>query len=577
MSNDYLDSLSKLARKRQLALTKEQEQAIYRVYDKAASNYYEKFVNGMGNSTATNALQMEYTRELATRLDTIIKEYSIKGAENSLGLVNDIMLDCYDEYGLKDTPYAKAVNMITNAAKDDAARRIILGDIYKDGKGLDSRIWNAANRSGEKVNEVIAACMAQQMSAVDMSKVLKDFMKPGGTMWDRNKIKEKLGPGYAAWNKEVSYEALRLARTTITHSATLAMKEASRVNPYLNSARWHSVHAVGRTCQDCKDRDGTVYSLAKLPFDHPNGLCWNEPCLDKSLDQICKELADWVEGGKNSRLDEYWKAHGPKDVLIPSKLPEDGKLRAIKPGTPEWYDKEFANFREQLGNHWENGIRQKIMDAPQFMQDWYRMNQHQLVYAGKDEDSAYYSPRDKWIKMNINKDGYINNSKGQYSTFFHEFGHLLDDKANLSDRGKLSYSAIFYNKIEKDFENQKRVWMNEYMDLGMSKDKAWEKVKVKFIKELRKDGDLASGCQDIIGGLTLNEIRAGWGHDKDYWTRFEDKRIDVISEMWAHMSSGYTNPERLIIMKKWFPTACEEFEDLVKINNTSQMKALNKK
>lgn len=560
MSNDYLDSMNKLARKRQLALTKEQEKAIYKVYSKAASDHYEKFINGMGNATATNAAQMEYTRELATKLKSIIEEYSIKGAENSLSLVEDIMSNCYDEYGLKDTPYAKAVHAITNAVRDDSARRIILGDIYKDGKGLDSRIWNAANRSGEKINEVVAACMAQQMSAVEMSKVLKDFMKPGGNTWDRAKIREKLGPGYASWNKEVSYEALRLARTTITHSATLAMKEASRVNPYMNSARWHSVHAAGRTCQECKDRDGQVYSLAKIPFDHPNGLCWNEPVLDKSLDEIGKELEDWVHGGKNSRLDEYWKAHGPKNVPVPSQLPKE--QLPPKKGTQEWYDKEFSNFKQELGEHWDNGIRESIMNAPEFIQDWYRLNQHELKYGGKEGKSAYYTPGAKHIIMDFDIDK--NNSRGKYSTFFHEFGHLLDDKANFSDRPKMSYSPTFYNKIVEDWENQKAKY----------EGKPWPFVRGKIIEELRKDGDLASGCQDIIGGLTLNDVRAGWGHDTEYWTRYKDKRIDVISEMFAHMSSGYTNEERLVVMKKWFPKACDEFEKIVKENTKIQLKSL---
>lgn len=558
MANEYLDSITKLARKRQLALTKEQEKAIYRVYEKAASNYYAKFINNMGNKTATSALQMEYARELASKLKGIIEEYAIQGAENSLKLAEDILSNCYDEYGLKNTPYAKAVSSITDVIRDDSARRIILGDIYKDGKGLDSRIWNAANKSGEKINEVIASCMAQQMGAVEMSKVLKDFMKPGGTTWDRQKIKEKLGPGYAAWNKEISYEALRLARTTITHSATLAMKEASKVNPYLNKAKWHSGHVIGRTCTECKERDGQIYSLSKLPFDHPNGLCWNEPILDKSLDEIGKELHDWVYGGKNSRLDEYWKSHGPKEVPVPSQ----NKIDTLPPkkGTPQWYDKEFSSFAKQLGVHWENGIKEKIMNSPQFIQDWYRLNQDKLVYAGTEGNSAFYSPKDKHIKMDLDKDS--KNTRGKYSTFFHEFGHLLDDRSNESSRPNISFSVKFYNTIVQDWENQKLKYGN----------KPWPFVKGKIIEELRQDGDLASGCQDIIGGLTLNEVRAGWGHSTKYWTRNKDKRIDIVSEMFAHMSSGYTNPERLVIMKKWFPETCKEFESMIIQNTTAQIR-----
>ena len=46
--------------------------------------------------------------------------------------------------------------------------------------------------------------------------------------------------------------------------------------------------------------------------------------------------------------------------------------------------------------------------------------------------------------------------------------------------------------------------------------------------------------------------------------------------MFAHMSSGYTNPERLAVMQKWFPEACKEFEAIVVKNTTTQMRLLKR-
>lgn len=564
-NNDYLDSLNKLTRKRQLNLVKEQQQAIYKAYDMACSRYYEKFLDTWGNNTATHALNMEYAREMAIQLDSIIKEYNIKASENSLAMIEDMMSGAYDDHKLTGTPYAKAVSSIAQVCRDRAARRIILGDIYKDGKGLSDRIWNAANASSQKINEVVAACMASQMSATEMSKVLQSFMKPGSsTTWNRKKILEKLGPGYAAWNKDLSYEALRLARTTITHAATLALKEGGKVNPYLNSAKWHSVHAIGRTCELCKERDGKVYTLAQLPFDHPNGLCWHEPVLDKSLEEIGKELEDWVNGKPNSRLDEYWKSHGPKDVPVPSKLKQMKPAEPEK-GTKEWFNKEFPRFAEELDYHWDEGIRDAIMNAPDFMQEWYRLNQDKLVYAGPDGDGAYYSPSDKWIRMNLVKD--LNNPRGKYSTFFHEWGHMLDDVSS-QFRSNLSNNQVFYNALKNDYEaTLKKFGKGE---------KPWAYVKNKIIEKQREQGDLASGVHDIYSGFSLNEIRAKWGHSTEYWKR-GNQALEIASEAWAHMSSSFTNPERLAIMKEWFPTACDEFESIVKYNNINQLRELSKK
>lgn len=564
MNNDYLDSLNRLARKRQLVLTKEQEKAIYRVYAKATEDYYEKFINSMGNGTATNALQMEYAREMATRLQAIVEEYSIKGAENSLSIAKDVLDKCYDEYGLKDTPYAKAVHQITNAVLDNSARRIILGDIYKDGVGLSQRIWNVTNRQGEKINEVIAACMAQQLSAVETSKILKDFMKPGAnTTWDKAKIKEKLGPGYAAWNKELSYEAFRLARTTINHSATLAMKEASRANPYLKSARWHSVHAIGRTCEQCKERDGQVYSLAKLPFDHPNGLCWNEPILDKSLDKIAEELNDWVNGKPNSRLDEYWKANGPKNIPLPSKV----NTATAKPNgrDEKWVDRNFKNMRTQIGEkHWP-AIRDRIANAPEFLQDLYKAGQKNFVYGGTRGTDAFYSPSTGKIVMDFSKD--LKKSNGANKVFFHEYGHYLDDLFGNGEKVALfrtvaSEDRRFFNAIKEDYENLLQKAKDDIVKKGGSVDIERNMIMAMHKLQANNGKDLSSGAQDIISGLSLNKYNYQWGHSTEYWTRGNTNK-EIASEAWAHMSAAYAVPEVGKHMKNLFPKAMETFKTLV--------------
>jgi hypothetical protein len=87
-------------------------------------------------------------------------------------------------------------------------------------------------------------------------------------------------------------------------------------------------------------------------------------------------------------------------------------------------------------------------------------------------------------------------------------------------------------------------------------------IEMELTHMLRAEGDHSSGVQDMYSGLTLNRVRAGWGHSTDYWLR-GDTDLEIASEAFAHMSSGYTNPERLKIMKEWFPKACEAFENIV--------------
>ena len=74
--------------------------------------------------------------------------------------------------------------------------------------------------------------------------------------------------------------------------------------------KWHSVFAHGRTCEVCKEMDGKIFTIKEFPFDHPNGLCWEEPVYEKSLDEYAKEIRNWIDGENNSNLDKWYAEYG---------------------------------------------------------------------------------------------------------------------------------------------------------------------------------------------------------------------------------------------------------------------------
>lgn len=475
MANEYLDSITKLARKRQLALTKEQEKAIYKVYAQAGQDYFKKFMDAKPG-TATKALYAEYAHNLAYKLQDIINEYNIEAASNVATMVSTLTeKQFYDVFGLDVPPEMQgksAVAQICNVMADKSARSIILGDIYKDGKGLSKRIWQSVDASCNKINEVVAQCMAQQLSATEMSKVLKAFMKPGtGTEWDRQKIKELLGPGYSSWNKNLCYEALRLARTTITHSATVALKQSAKLNPYLNKCVWHSVHAMGRTCEQCKERDGQVFTIDKVPFDHPNGLCWNEPILDKSLDEIGDELLAWIEGKPNQRLKEWEQTldKSAKGLGIKWKTPVEVKQKEeprrvytrsdideLHEYSKKWVNnltrEEYNAIHEYTGSTYReinNELRglsstsyyaktsQRISEGLSKFQ----LKENMMVFRGSDLDMLYHLGFDKVYEDMMMYGGEKKELNAIKKTLMGEV---------LVDKGFMSTSAVSGNNFDKD-------------------------------------------------------------------------------------------------------------------------------
>lgn len=310
MASNYVRMVEKQARTKLTKLNKQMQNDILKAYTTAGKQLAAGYKKSK-SATATKALYASYTKKIAEETEQIIREYALKGAKLAPEVEKLIMSKAFQLAGL-DTSLANDVfgNMVGKLGME-SVKNIIAGGIYKDGVGLSARIWQASAMSANSIQEVIAAGLAQDMGAAKLSKLLQDYVNPTARKaWSNEKIRELLGDGYAAWNKTLEYNALRLARTTLAHTATMSMRQAKRMNPYAIKIMWHSVHAAGRTCSICEDMDGKIFKTEECPFDHPNGMCYQTHEFDKSLEEIADELADWCNGNPNPMLDEWWKTCG---------------------------------------------------------------------------------------------------------------------------------------------------------------------------------------------------------------------------------------------------------------------------
>lgn len=316
MASNYIRTVEKQARKKLEKLNSQMQRDILNVYRTAGKELaagYKKSPSG----TATKALYASYTQKIANETEQIIKEYALKGASLAPEVEQLIMTKAFQMAGLDTALVNDVFSNLVGKLGMESAKNVIAGGIYKDGVGLSARIWQASAMSANSIQEVIAAGLAQDMGAAKLSKLLQDYVNPTARKtWTNDKIRELLGDGYAAWNKALEYNALRLARTTLAHTATMSMRQARRVNPYATKIKWHSVHAAGRTCSICEDMDGKVFKTEECPFDHPNGMCYQTHEFEKSLDEIADELANWCKGNPNPMLDEWWETVGSKNMPL---------------------------------------------------------------------------------------------------------------------------------------------------------------------------------------------------------------------------------------------------------------------
>ena len=358
---DYVRSLEKLLNTKKKELTKKQQQEIISVYSKAYKDTIEKGLKKAGNDPKKiDKLTKAYATQIYNELNDLVVKYNSQISKEIVQTQADIITAFLDT---DDKKFMAQVNKLVDITNKKVINQMVMGNIYNDNKGLSKRLWSITNRSGDKISTAINSCIAQGMGAADMSQNLKEFAMGGHHTWSRNKIREKLGDGYARkyGSGGLDYEALRLARTTLTHQAQISVINSSKVNPYMDAVIWHSDHQAGRTCQQCIDRDGTKYYLNKgsVPLDHPNGMCWLEPAYSMTPEEMAKDMKAWAAGEKNSglmdKIPEYkglgGKAKKTKAKAKPKVVDYIEKYRKQRRPKPETIEKAKEQIEKIIADN----------------------------------------------------------------------------------------------------------------------------------------------------------------------------------------------------------------------------------
>lgn len=624
-SIDYFKTLNSQLNSKPRELTKYQQQQIIQVYKKAYMDTINKSIaESYGDSKALTKLLGAYSQQVYRELQKVLEKYngqlSTELAQLNKETMEQLMGKDYERI-------ADQVNKLVDIVNADTVEQIIRGKVYEDGKGLDKRLWKCVSASGARIEDAVASCMAEGMGATEMAQNLKEFAMGGHHTWSRNKIREKLGSGYARkYSGGLDYESLRLARTTITHQAQVETINTKRVNPYMGGVKWHSNHEAGRTCDLCNERDGHIFIVDKddIPLDHPNGACWLEPVWmingkEATPEEIAKDMKAWANGEKNSgamdKIPEYKGLGGtakpktkPKTTRIKTTKTKDtttktkDKAAKINKGiyTPQERAAKYAELYETLKNEMRttnkkytvDGVLDALQHAPLDVQDMY-------LSVGKFQRTnstggAFYSPSDFKIHMSFSDDRNLRlrfGEKHRYDVLFHEWGHLIDDqgagdkiksykfsggnermftKLTLKDAVKPTGLA---QSFERDMKNWQAKWVEEkFHGKKTLEDTPATLVNGKFADFLRDNELFTIALQDAAKGMTAGAVDAGWGHDLKYYTRqtsrqisnYDSACIEVSSELWAEISSSMTQPETREFLYTNFPEMMKSYEKIVK-------------
>jgi hypothetical protein len=587
----YLLTIDRAARRIARDASESQERDIMRAYtiafDDAFSDYLKQLEKGnLPSQSDLTQCKLAYINQLYTTIQSQSMVCNEKIPKQILNQYAQVMKDITNN---KDV-IAK-INKNVNVTSRNIVEQMIKGEIYKEGVGLDSRLWSATSASGRKIEDVITSCLARGISSAEASKIIAQFAKTGHHTWDKKKIREKLGNKYA--NKYgtggLDYEALRLMRTTNTHMAQLSVMNSDKVNPYNQFVKYHTGHAGSRTCSMCRDRDGKIFPIHDAPLDHPNGLCWLSPVMSKdgktelSLADMVDDMNDYFDGKPNSGVMEQWtgktyprrvepkpqqpteppkpKPTTPKSTTIPkghlyTEEQREQKYQELEThlldGISSMLENELVNNKNKdnmikpYAKTTVKGIIGNLRKYPTSIQDLY-------LHTAKDlkmnytPDGAFYSPVTASIHFSVKKTN--NDNRGAYGTVFHEWGHMIDWHF-LSETGGTVTGSVkeeMYKIVKQDVEDRIK-YQQKNSRVKINKTEAKKLV----TNELNGATDAIAGVSDIYGGVTGNAVVGRWGHAKSYWTR-KDKEAEVCSEAWADILQSYGIPYQSKYIEKYLP------------------------
>ena len=114
---------------------------------------------------------------------------------------------------------------------------------------------------------------------------------------------------------KIDYNALRLARTMISHAYQQSFENVNRNDPFVVGYRWLTSNFHGRVCEICRERSETdqfglgvgVFPKDQLPLDHPNGMCTFEAVISDSMTDIARKIGQWYQApiGTYPDIDKY--------------------------------------------------------------------------------------------------------------------------------------------------------------------------------------------------------------------------------------------------------------------------------
>lgn len=306
------------ARKKYIELRLRQDPEIRGLYIRSADRVARE-LRKLAIKTPSSYLRKKHLKELekslraeAERIQKGLTEafvdYIDSAAKAGVGYTQGVVLNLFDQAGLKTSGIRKLFSRVNKQAVEAIWART------KNGLYLSDRIWEQSEKYRTTMRDLIQESVAIGQDAVKTARMLQQYVRQGKSTLAANypnmmkRMKGRI-PG------NISYEALRLARTEMTAAFGEGTIAAARVSPSYVGMKWvlsHN-HPVVDICDTLAEHDEGLGRGVYPPGDeppypaHPNCLCALVP-IHEEPEEFVERLKKWKENpASEPKLEDWYK------------------------------------------------------------------------------------------------------------------------------------------------------------------------------------------------------------------------------------------------------------------------------
>lgn len=315
MNSEYLKLVHE-AQNNKIKLVNRSSRDLKKLYEEVAEDLLKK----TGKTKGFNKVWLnDYSKVVKKRLKELENDLYIMNKNNmqsSAQIAASTQTSFFEYVEEKfDLEMPKGLYTSLYSIPEDVVLNLLSGSLYKDGRGLSSRIWAATNKMGEDINYILAKGIAEKKPYLELIKDLEKYVDPAAKKpWNWKTV-------YPGVNKQVDFNAQRIMRTGINHAFYISSMESNKKNPFVEAVHWelssqHYERQVKRFGEDVCDEytRQNDYELGEgnfpkneVPVPHPMCLCIQYAVIYKSMEEIGAEIGDWLAGGDNPILEEWYK------------------------------------------------------------------------------------------------------------------------------------------------------------------------------------------------------------------------------------------------------------------------------